>query len=273
MSKALKTGAVYLVLLAGALWMLVPFLWMLSTSFKASSAALKVPPDLIPHPFTLANYRRVADVFPIARVFLNSVFVAVTASAGQVLVASLAAYAFARIRWKAREAVFLLFLATLMIPQQVTLIPQFIEMKYLGWINSYQALILPGMFSAFGIFLLRQFFLSIPAALSEAAFVDGASHWTVYWRIVLPLSRPALATLSVFAFMQNWNSFLWPLVVTTRPELMTLPLGLATLQGRYYTDWSLVMAGAVLNVLPMILAYLVAQKQFVQGVTLSGIKG
>ncbi|MFZ5815045.1 MAG: carbohydrate ABC transporter permease [Bacillota bacterium] len=271
--KQLKTFLAYLLLTAAALWMIFPFLWMLSTSFKTNTGVLAMPPKLIPDPFTTENYRRVAETFPVGRFFLNSLFVAVTATAGHLLTASMAAYAFARLQWRGRDAIFLLYLATLMIPQQVTLTPLFILMTLIGWTDSYQALILPGFFGAFGTFLMRQFLLTIPRSLEEAAFVDGASHWTVFWRIILPLSRPALSTLMVFTFMGNWNAFLWPLVVTSNPKFMTLPLGLATLQGRWATEWNLVMAGAVLNVMPMILVYLVAQKQFIKGVTLSGIKG
>lgn len=263
----------YTLLTLGALWMLFPFLWMLSTSFKTNNAVLAMPPKLIPDPFTLSNYRRIAEIFPIGRFFFNSVFVAVTATLGHLATASMAAYAFARLQWRGRETVFLLYLGTLMIPQQVTLTPLFVLMTLLKWTDSYQALILPGFFSAFGTFLLRQFFLAIPRSLEEAAFVDGASHWTIYSRIIMPLARPALGTLAVFSFMANWNSFLWPLVVTSDPKLMTLPVGLAALQGRYTTEWNMVMAGAVINVLPIILAFLLAQKQFVKGVTLSGIKG
>ncbi|MCL5045363.1 MAG: carbohydrate ABC transporter permease [Actinobacteria bacterium] len=269
----IKQVLFYSILTLGAIWMLFPFLWMLSTSFKTNVGALSMPPKLIPDPFTWANYRRVAEVFPVGRFFLNSVLVSVAATLGQILTASMAAYAFSRMEWKGRDAVFLVYLGTLMIPQQVTLTPLFILMRWLGWTDTYQALIFPGLFTAFGTFLLRQYFLTLPRALEEAAFVDGASHWTVYWRIVLPLAKPALSTLAVFSFMGNWNSFLWPLVVTSDPKLMTLPVGLANLQGRWYTDWNLVMAGAVINVLPMVLVYLVAQKQFIKGVTMSGIKG
>lgn len=271
--KQVRTMLYYSILIVGAAWMLFPFIWMVSTSLKTNNGVLVMPPQLIPNPFTMSNYRRIAEIYPVWRFLFNSIFVAVTATVGHLVTASMAAYAFARLQWRGRDALFLVYLGTLMIPQQVTLAPLFILMKYLGWTDSYQALILPGFFSAFGTFLLRQYFLTIPRALEEAAFVDGASHWTVYSRIILPLSRPALSTLTVFSFMGNWNSFLWPLVVTNNPKLMTLPVGLATLHGRYTTEWNMVMAGAVLNVVPMIIVYLLAQKEFVKGVTLSGIKG
>jgi multiple sugar transport system permease protein len=205
--------------------------------------------------------------------FFNSLLVAVLTTLGQLLASSMAAYAFARMKFRGSGTLFLLYLATLMIPFQVTITPLFILMRHLGWINTYQGLILPGVFSAFGTFLLRQFFLTIPRELEEAAFIDGASHWTVYWRIILPLGKPALATLGVFSFMGSWNAFLWPLFVVRDLELMTLPVGLATLHGRWLTQWNLVMAGTVITVLPMLAVYLLAQQYFVRGVVLSGIKG
>jgi len=185
----------------------------------------------------------------------------------------MAAYAFARMRFKGSNALFLVYLATLMVPFQVTITPLFILMRYLGWTNTYQGLILPCVFSAFGTFLLRQFFLTIPRELEEAAFVDGASRWTVYWRIILPVSKPALASLGVLSFMGSWNAFLWPLLVVRDMDMMTLPVGLATLHGRWLTQWNLVMAGTVITVVPMLAVYLLAQQYFVKGVVLSGIKG
>jgi len=266
-------GTLYALLIASALFMIVPFLWMLSTSLKADQYVLSMPPQFFPQPLTLSSYMRLTELFPIGRMFFNSLLVAVLTTLGQLLTCSMAAYAFARMHFKGSNVLFLVYLATLMIPFQVTIIPLFILMRYLGWINTYQGLILPGLFSAFGTFLLRQFFLSLPRELEEAAFMDGASHWTVYWRIILPLAKPALATLAVFSFMGSWNAFLWALFVVRDVEIMTLPVGLATLHGRYLTEWNLVMAGTVITVLPMLVVYLLAQKYFVRGVVLSGIKG
>ena len=271
--KTLGRVLSYAVLLFFALTMLVPFLWMLSTSLKADQYVLSMPPELIPRPLTLSSYQQLFDLFPMGRMFFNSLLVAVVTTLGQILTGSMAAYAFARMRFRGRDLVFLLYLATLMIPSQVTITPLFILMRYLGWINTYPSLIAPGIFTAFGTFLLRQFFLTIPRDLEDAAFIDGASHWTVFRRVILPLSGPALATLAVFAFMSSWNAYLWPLFVVNEPEMMTLPVGLATLHGRWLTRWNLVMAGAVVTVLPMLAIYLAAQKYFVQGVVLSGIKG
>ena len=160
-----------------------------------------------------------------------------------------------------------------MVPSQVTITPLFIMMRLFGWINTYQGLILPGVFSAFGTFLLRQAFLTIPKELEEAATIDGASHWTIFWKIIIPLSKPALSTLSIFAFMNSWNAFLWPLFVVRDPLMMTLPVGLASLQGRWVTEWNLVMAGTVITVLPMFIVYLFSQQYMVKGFTTSGIKG
>jgi len=268
-----RQGLLYAILVVSALFMIVPFLWMLSTSLKADQYVLTMPPQFFPRPLTLRSYTRLAELFPIGRMFFNSLFVAILTTLGQLLTSSMAAYAFARMRFRGSGALFLLYLATLMIPSQVTITPLFILMRHLGWINTYQGLILPGVFSAFGTFLLRQFFLTIPRELEEAAFIDGASHWTVYRRIILPLGKPALATLGVFSFMGSWNAFLWPLFVVRDLELMTLPVGLATLHGRWLTQWNLVMAGTVITVLPMLAVYLLAQQYFVRGVVLSGIKG
>lgn len=262
-----------LLLLLVAVGMVVPFLWMISTSLKADEYILSIPPQLLPAEPTLASYQRLNELFPIARLFSNSMLAALLSTMGQLLTSSLAAYAFARIEFRARNAIFLLYLATLMIPFQVTITPLFILMRMLGWLNSYQGLILPGIFSAFGVFLLRQALLSIPRELEEAAIIDGASPWTLYSRIVMPLVRPSMATLAIFAFMGSWNSFLWPLFILRDDALMTLPVGLATLHGRWLTQWNLVMAGAVITVLPMLIVYLFAQRYFEQGVVLSGLKG
>jgi multiple sugar transport system permease protein len=185
----------------------------------------------------------------------------------------MAAYAFARIKFRGSGALFMVYLTTLMVPFQVTIVPLFVEMKYLHFVNSYPGLIVPSIASAYGTFLLRQAFLSLPAELEEAAFVDGASHWTVFTRIALPLVRPSLATFAVLSFIASWNSFLWPLVIISSQNLMTLPVGLSNLQGEHLTAWNLVMAGATISVLPILLVYLVAQKQIVRGFVLSGVKG
>jgi multiple sugar transport system permease protein len=262
----------YLVLIGCGLLMVIPFVWMLSTSLKAPGTALSVPPELLPRQPTLASYQQVLATVPLLRMFGNSLIVTVVSVLGQLTTSALAAYAFARMRWRGRETIFLIYLATLMVPAQVTITPLFVLMQRLGWVDTYQGLIAPGIVSAFGTFLLRQAMLGVPREYEEAALIDGANHLTIFCQVVLPMIGPGLATLTVFAVMGSWNSFLWPLFITRDERLMTLPVGLAQLHGRYTTDWSLVMAGAVITVLPIILVYLAAQRSFVRGVALSGLK-
>lgn len=255
--------------------MVLPFAWMLSTSLKSQEYILSATPRLIPDPVTFESYTRLADRINLERTAFNSMFVAVIGTAGQILVSAMAAFAFSRIQWRGRDVVFVLYLATMMIPGVILVIPQFILIRTLGWMNTYQALIVPGLFSAFGTFLLRQSFLQIPRDFEEAAFVDGANYFTIFWRITLPLSTPALATLAIFSFMGLWNSYLYPLFVARRADVMTLPVALAALQGapRALTEWNIVMAGAVVAVLPVLIVYMLAQRWFVRGVISSGIKG
>ena len=263
----------YLLLIAGGLVTLFPFIWMVSTSLKLDRDLFVTPPQLVPNPFAPQNYRTVLDAFPVGRFLFNSVAVALASTALQLVTSAMAAYAFARMRFWGRDALFVVYLATLMVPLQVTIVPLFVEMRYLGFVNTYPGLILPTIASAFGTFLLRQWFLGLPIELEEAAHIDGASQWTIFLRIVLPNSKPALATFGIFAFMASWNSFLWPLVVTSSQDVMTLPVGLANLQGRYTTAWNLVMAGATISVIPILAVYIAAQKQVIRSVALSGIKG
>jgi multiple sugar transport system permease protein len=255
--------------------MVLPFLWMLSTSLKAQQYILQTPPQLIPNPLTFESYTGLATRINLTQTFFNSVFVAVAGTLGQIVMSAMAAFAFARMQWRGRDAVFLIYLTTMMIPSVVLVIPQFLLVRSLGWMNSYAALVVPGMFSAFGTFLLRQSFLGLPKDFEEAAVVDGASPLTIFLNIVLPLSQPALATLTVFSFMGLWNSYLWPLFVARQESVQTLPVALATLQAgpRALTEWNMVMAGAVITVLPILLLYIVAQRWFVRGVISSGIKG
>lgn len=267
------TRIVIMALIVGL--MVLPFLWMFSTSLKAQEYILQTPPQLIPNPATLDSYVGLSQRIDLPRTFFNSAFVAIVGTLAQIVISSMSAYAFARLEWPGRNTVFILVLATMMIPAVVLVIPQFILIRNLGWMNTYAALIVPGMFSAFGTFLLRQAFLTIPKDFEEAAFVDGANHFTIFWRIIMPLSLPSLATLGVFSFMGYWNNYLYPLFVARRDEVMTLPIALATLQAgpRALTEWNMVMAGAVITVLPILVAYLLAQRWFVSGAISSGIKG
>jgi multiple sugar transport system permease protein len=260
-------------LIPTAVLMLMPFVWMLSTSLKAAGAVFEYPPTFIPDPIRWDNYSRLFEVLPFARFFVNSLVVAGSVTVLGVATSSLAAYAFARLRFPGRDALFLGYLGTLMIPAQVVIIPNFILLRSLGWIDTYQALILPAAFSAFGTFLLRQYFLTIPGELEDAAVVDGASHWQIFTRVILPLSGPALSALAIFTFLFNWNSFLYPLVVTNSVRMSTLTVGLNTLQGQYNTAWTLLMAGSVLALVPVLTVFLLAQRYFIKGITLTGIGG
>jgi multiple sugar transport system permease protein len=262
----------YVVVTFGAVVMIAPFLWMLSTSLRGGSA-FQYPPTWIPDPITFDNFREVWTVVDFDRYLFNSVVVAVAVTVGEVLTSALAAYAFARLRFPGRDALFLMYLATLMIPGQVTIIPNFILMRYLGWINTYQGLIIPTAFTAFGTFLLRQYFLSIPRELEEAARVDGASYFQVWWRIIMPLASPAIATLGVFSFMGAWNSFLWPFIMVSTSDMRTLTVALRSLQTEYGTEWGMMMAGSLIAMLPMLVIFLFAQRYFVRGIATTGFGG
>jgi ABC-type glycerol-3-phosphate transport system permease component len=260
-----RTVFFYAMLIFIAVGMLVPFLWMVSTSLRPPGAAFSYPPQILPTTFDLRNYQQLFTLVPFGRYFLNTVLVTVLTVAGQVAFCATAAYAFARLSFIGRKAFFVLFLATMMIPFQ------------LGWVNTYTGLIAPGISSAFGIFLLRQAFLTIPRDYQDAARIDGANEWTVFFRIFLPLTKPALATVSVFAFMGTWNDLLWPLLVARDEEHRTLELGLAYFNASssafQQPNWPLMMAASVVVLLPVLVVYLFAQRYFVAGIALSGVKG
>jgi multiple sugar transport system permease protein len=270
---ALGRVALHVLLIAGSVVMLVPFVWMLSTSLKDPGQIFVYPPQWIPHPVRWRNYVETVTVMPFLRFYLNSTIQATAVTILQLLTSSLAAFAFSRLRFRGRDALFLLYLATMMIPFPVTLIPNFVIIRYLHWIDTFRALILPPAFSAFSTFLLRQYFLSIPFELDDAARVDGASSFRIWWQVILPLSGPALASLAIFTFLGQWNSFLWPLVATNSEKMWTLPVGLASFQSQYSIQWHLLMAGSVIAVVPILIIYLIGQKYFVRGITLTGMGG
>lgn len=249
-----------------------PFLWMVLTSFKELGDILTYPPNWWPKTFVLDNYVNAFQAAPFGRYYVNSVFVAVAVTLGQLVTCSMAAYAFARLKFRGRDILFYVFLGTMMIPGQVTMIPSFLVLHWFGWIDSYQALIVPGLASAFGTFLMRQFFLTIPRDLEDAAAIDGCSKFGVLWRIILPLSRPALATLAVFTFMGVFNDFLWALIVVSSEEMRTVQLGLAIFRDRYQTDWGQLMSASVVATLPILTVFFFAQQYFIKGITLSGMK-
>ena len=272
--SGLRRAGLYLLLAAIGLAMILPLLWMVSTSFKEPQAVFTSTPKWIPDPLAWSNYLHIWQVpgVPFARFFLNSVFVAVCVTAGHVFASACAAYAFARLRFPAREPLFFAYVATMMIPGSVTIIPVFIIMKVFGWVDTYQALIIPGIFSAFGTFLLRQFFLGVPQDLVDAAKIDGASVVRIFWAVFLPMSKPALAALTIATFMGNWQSFMWPLLVVDSVEKKTLPIGLAYFQDQYATNWPLLMTGSLLAMLPIVLLFLFNQRCFLQGIRLTGVQ-
>ncbi len=254
--------------------MLVPFLWMLATSLMTPEQVYATPPNPIPSPVKWQNYVNAVQAVPLVRFFLNSLLVATLTTLGQMVTASMAAYAFARMKFPFKEPLFLLFLATMMIPPQVNVVPLFVLMSKLGWIDSYYALVVPGLFGAFGIFLLRQWFLGFPEELENAARIDGCNPFQIYWKIALPTALPALATLGIFTFIGTWNSFLWPLIVTNSEHMRTLPVGLAAFKGsfRETTDWGQLMAAGVISVVPALAVFLIGQKYFIQGLMAGSIK-
>ncbi len=272
MAGMLKSIMAYAILILGGFMMLIPFLWMISTSLKDPG---KVFTDMsfLPNPIVWRNYSDAWNAVPFGRYYINSIIVAVSVTLGQLVTSSMAAYAFARLNFPGRDKVFFGYLATLMIPGQVTMIPVFILLRQLGWINTYKALILPGIFTAYGTFMLRQFFLTIPADLEDAATIDGSSRFGIFFKIILPLSKPALATLFTFVFLGSWNNFFWPLIVTSEDNRRTLPVGLASFQSIYGTQWTLLMAGAVICIVPVLMVYIFNQRFFTKGIVLSGIKG
>jgi len=266
------TIGLHVVMYALAFITVAPFLWMLLTSFKELPEILRYPPTWIPSQFILDNFQGAFTAAPFGRYYLNSIFVAAAVTVGQLITCSMAAYVFARFTFPGRDILFYIFLGTMMIPGQVTMIPSFMVLYWLGWIDTYWALIVPGLASAFGTFLLRQFFLTIPRDLEDAASIDGCSRFGILWRIILPLSRPALATLAIFSFMGVFNDFLWALIVVSSDDLKTVQLGLAIFRDRYQTDWGQLMAASVAATLPILTVFFFAQRYFIQGITLSGLK-
>jgi multiple sugar transport system permease protein len=267
----MRRFAVFAAVLVGAAIMLFPFLWTVITSITPEGSLAGGPTLMVEDP-TLSAYRTLLDSVPMWRIMLNSFGIAVAATVLQLVTGAMAGYGFARLSFPGKNIVFAGYLATLMIPLQVLVVPLFIEMKTFQLNDTYLALLAPGIASAFGVFLLRQAVAAVPSELDEAATLDGAGHLRIFTTIVLPLIRPTLATVAVFAFMNSWNSFLWPLVVIRSPEFMTLPLGLSTLQGQFTTDWDVVMAGSVLSIIPIAVVYLLAQRHIIAGIAHTGIK-
>ncbi|MGB0604492.1 MAG: carbohydrate ABC transporter permease [Candidatus Latescibacterota bacterium] len=292
-----QIAVIYAVLLSLMCLMVVPLLWTILTSFKYN---VDVTLGWIPPRWTFDNYTGVVEAFAFARYYVNSLFIASTVTAVQVSTSALAAYAFARLQFRGRDVIFLGYLATMMIPADVLMIPQFVLMKKIpDWLNvfsstdffsgflffgdqyighpvgldSYFALIAPGCFSAYGTFMLRQFLLGVSREIEESAYIDGCSTWGVFWHVVLPLAKPALGALAIFTFLGNWRSFVWPLIMTDSDSMMVLPVGLAKLSDLYNNDYGLICAGSVLMLIPMIIVFVLCQRWFISGIQLGAVKG
>lgn len=252
--------------------MAVPFIWMILTSVKTNAEATAVPPKIFPDVFQWRNYSEIFRSFPFLKFYWNTIFTTTVKTLGQLLLCSMAAYAFARIKFPGRNVIFILYLSVLMVPVQALLIPQYQIISHLNLLNTLTALILPGLFSAFGTFLLRQFFMTIPQEIEEAAKLDGCNHFQIYWKIMLPLAKPGLIALAIFTIIWSWNDFLWPLIVNSSPDKMPLSAGLATLRGQHSTEYPLLMSGTLLASWPLIAIFIFFQRAFVEGIALTGGK-
>jgi multiple sugar transport system permease protein len=265
----------HIILILGSVLMLLPFFWMVSTSLKPGADVFReFPPRWIPATFEWSNYKTALTSMPFDRFYLNSLIVAIGVTTLQLLTSSLAAFAFARLNFWGRDILFFTYLIALMIPFPVLLVPNFIIVRNLGWYDTYAALIVPVSFSAFSTFLLRQYYRGIPMDLDEAARIDGASSFRVWWQIIFPNSRPVLAALAIFIFLGNWNEFLWPLVVTNSEAMRTVPVGLNAFKGQYTVKWELLMAAAVVGMVPVLIVYMLAQNWIIKGMSITGgLKG
>lgn len=272
--RRIAVTVVYLLLIALSISFLAPFALMVSTSLKTEDRIFTETIEWIPNPVRWQNYTEALQSFPFLLYLRNTLFVCALVVVGTVLSSALPAYGFARLRWKGRDLLFLIMLTTIMLPAQVTMLPVFVMFRTIGWTGTYLPLVVPPFFgSAFAIFLLRQFFLTIPQELSDAARIDGCSEWRIFWQIVVPLSVPALATVALFAFIGAWTDFINPLVYLTDENTYTLAVGLQTFVGRHSSEWNLLMAAATVVTLPLMVVFFLTQRLFIEGITLTGIKG
>ena len=264
---------VYIVLILGCFITLAPFIWMFLTSFKTQVEAVSIPPSILPRRWDLSSYLTLSDKLPFWRMYGNTILTAIVIVAAQLSLCSMAGYAFGRIHFPGRNALFVLCLSVLMIPSSFLILPQYLTIQKMGLLNTLRAVFLPNLFSAFGTFLMRQFFMSIPQELEDAARIDGCGHGRIFVQIMLPLVKPGLLSLGILTLRFAWNSLMWPMIVNTSPDKMTLAAGLSYLQGQYITDYPSIMAGALLSIIPLIIIYAIFQKQFIEGIALTGIKG
>ncbi len=273
MKKSFISIILHLVMIMVSAITLIPFLWMVGASFMSTGGASTFPPRFIPERFTLEQYVFLFERLNVGRYFLNSLLLAVSVSIVSVIVNSMAGFAFAKFTFRGKRPLFVLLLSTMIIPGQVTMLPVFLLLKNMGLLNTYFGIIFPGMASIFGIFLINQYLKSVPDSLIEAARIDGANDFYIYWKIIVPLSMPVLVTLALFTFMGTWNDFLWPLIVMTREEMYTLPVALANLVGEHVQDPELMMAGSVITVIPVLIVFMMLQKYYIRGILIGSVKG
>jgi multiple sugar transport system permease protein len=271
-THALSQILLHVVLLTIGIIFLLPFVWSIGTSLKPMRELFQVTPNLIPSEVHWQNYQDVLNKVPFLRFYANTIIVTVARVVGQVFLASMAAFAFSRLRFPGRDVLFFILLAGLMVPEQVLMIPNYVLMRQFGWLDSYQGLIVPLLFSAFGTFLIRQYLLSIPADYQEAATIEGANPFQIYWQIYLPLARPALAAFGFLVMLWSWNEFLWALIMTSRTEMRVLSVGIALFQGQHFSNNAFLLAAANMATIPVLILFLVFQRQLVEGITLSGLK-
>lgn len=262
----------HIVLIVLGVLAITPFIWMVATSLKGPTEVFTATPTFIPKSWRWANYTDAFEMVPFARFYLNTIFVTAARVTGQILFSALAAYAFARLRFPGRNVLFFVILAVMMVPGQVTLVPNYVLLKELHWLDSYQGLIVPSLFSAFGTFLLRQFFLSIPQDLIDASVIDGCNPLQSFWSVALPLARSTLIAFGVLVTLWSWNDFLWPLIITKSTDMQLLSVGIAYFQGQFVSNFAVMMAAATLSTLPMVIVFIFGQRQLIEGITMSGLK-
>lgn len=274
MTKALNKGFILVFLIIFAIIFTIPFVWLLSTALKSPSENIfSYPPQFIPQQITINNFTEVWNTIPMARYFINSIIVAIFSIVLNLVFSSLAAYPLARMDFKGRDTIFYMILSTMMIPFQVIMIPIFIICMKLGLTDSYIGVVLPTAVSAFGIFLMRQAYLGIPKELEETALIDGCNSFDIWWRIMVPLTKPALSTLAIFSFVASWSDFLWPLIILKDTDKYTLPLGISYLAGAFSANWRLIAAGSIISIIPILLVFIFLQKYFIEGSTEGAVKG
>lgn len=262
---------IYGILTVVGFLMVFPFLWMIATSLKTGTDIYNI--SLIPETISFKNYLTVLETSNFAKWFLNSFIIAVITVISVLFFDSLVGYAFAKLQFKGKKISFIMILSTLMVPTEMLIIPWYLMINKFGWFNTYWSLLFPGLSSAFGIFMMRQFFMGIPDDLLDAGRMDGLSEFGVYWHIALPLVKPALSALGIFTFLGNWNAFLWPVIAVDSPEIYTLPVGLSLFSGEVYNQWDLIMAGATIATIPVLIVFFIFQKQIIEGIHLTGVKG